>query len=931
MARSKKSAPPAAPEPPAPAVAVLTEVTRVIDLDPEDYVWATWRPRAVLKRPEPDPFDFDACRTRLTKLNKNTYNWIDWDDAEIALSITRREAHFWFLAMTEDAEKLTPAEIADKIKEKAVTGEMAVAKVLNRIKGAKRFQPRYGIRPLFNLFDGPGVVELLQTDGALGTQWDAAAVPLAEFTAHVFPYLNVAEVKRLKDELRPLIDPKDWPTDFYERPPMAFFLAALVGMPDELLPVVQSIPDGLYAKSGWDHAYYHQTQRVVFGLGGPAVIEAEMRRLKLAVHTPEFLRAWLALTQFAGLDYARDDILADTAKDNCDNLVREFARVKAPDAAPYMLELKLGAKAPARARQWLDEQVGNAVTGLLPTAAGRGKLADAAVEYLREAKKRGHEAVIRAALKGAAADVAEAVRKSVLDHTEKEYPPLDAKSTPADLKAAFAGANPKKWNKLPAWAHPSSLPPLIVGERRLSDGQMTAVLAALQGSVPGKPEPLVAAVKAHGDPAALDAFAWKLLQLWQSEGYPPKEKWAMGAIGPFGGDGSALKLTPLIRTWPGESQHQRAVFGLECLRALGSDTALMQLNGIAQKLKFKGLKEKATQAMEAIAKEKGLTRAQLEDRVVPDCDLDERGQRVFDFGPRQFRFVLGPGMKPMLRDADGKVKTDAPKPGTKDDAAKANEAVAAWKLMKKQIKEVAKLQADRLEQVMVTGRRWPVADFLALLVKHPLMIHLVRLLLWGGYDKAGKLTATFRVTEDQTLADATDAAFALKGVAEVGVVHPLHLSDAQRAAWGEVFSDYEIVPPFPQLGRSIHRLEKDEVKATELTRYEGVTLPAPTLVFGLENRGWVRGGGMDAGLFDEHSKPFPGSGVTAVVQYEGVVGYGYIDPNSSIAFKQCYFVSGVRGPSGYAHKEKTLPLGEVDPVAVSEVLSDLSALAAKAK
>ena len=115
MARSKKTAPPAAPEPPAPAVAALTEATRAIDLNPEDYVWATWRPRAVLKRPEPDPFDFDTCRTRLTKLKKSTYNWIEWDDARVAPSITRREAHFWFLAMTEDAEKLTPAEIADKI------------------------------------------------------------------------------------------------------------------------------------------------------------------------------------------------------------------------------------------------------------------------------------------------------------------------------------------------------------------------------------------------------------------------------------------------------------------------------------------------------------------------------------------------------------------------------------------------------------------------------------------------------------------------------------------------------------------------------------------------------------------------------------------------------------------------------------------------
>ena len=163
------------------------------------------------------------------------------------------------------------------------------------------------------------------------------------------------------------------------------------------------------------------------------------------------------------------------------------------------------------------------------------------------------------------------------------------------------------------------------------------------------------------------------------------------------------------------------------------------------------------------------------------------------------------------------------------------------------------------------------------------------------------------------------------------MVHPLHLNDAQKSAWGEIFGDYEIVPPFPQLGRSIHRLEKDELNATELTRYEGIKLPAPTMVYGLENRGWTRGLGVDNGAFDEHSKQFPGCNVTAVVHYDGMVGFGYIQPDESLSFERCYFVVGLRKPSGYVRQEAMLPLGEVDPIAVSEVLSDLSTLASKAK
>ena len=119
----------------------------------------------------------------------------------------------------------------------------------------------------------------------------------------------------------------------------------------------------------------------------------------------------------------------------------------------------------------------------------------------------------------------------------------------------------------------------------------------------------------------------------------------------------------MLRDWPGESQHVRRVFGLECLRAIGTDVALMQLSGIAQKLPFKGLKAKATEFMEVIARDRGLSRAELEDRIIPDCELDDRGGRVFDFGPRQFRFALGNAMKPMVRDEAGKLKDDLPKPG----------------------------------------------------------------------------------------------------------------------------------------------------------------------------------------------------------------------------------------------------------------------------
>ena len=111
---------------------------------------------------------------------------------------------------------------------------------------------------------------------------------------------------------------------------------------------------------------------------------------------------------------------------------------------------------------------------------------------------------------------------------------------------------------------------------------------------------------------------------------------------------------------------------------------------------------------------------------------------------------------------------------------------------------------------MVGGRRWSAEDFETLLVGHPLQRHLVRLLVLATY-RDGAVSATFRLTEEGDYADSDDEPFALADHALVGIVHPMHLDSAQQAAWGEILADYEIVPPFPQLGRPVYDVEPGEL------------------------------------------------------------------------------------------------------------------------
>jgi hypothetical protein len=235
-----------------------------------------------------------------------------------------------------------------------------------------------------------------------------------------------------------------------------------------------------------------------------------------------------------------------------------------------------------------------------------------------------------------------------------------------------------------------------------------------------------------------------------------------------------------------------------------------------------------------------------------------------------------------------------------------------------------------LEQAMVTGRRWSREAFELLLVRHPLMTHLTRRLVWGGFDAAGAPTQTFRVSEDQSYANAKDEAIELEGVAAVGIVHPLLLAAAARSTWGALLSDYEIVPPFPQLGRPVYRVEPAEVGHTVITRFGKVMIEAISLVGTLERLGWTRALSQDHGWFYEHTKPFEGAGVTAVVQYMGVM-VGEIATSADQRIEACFFVPVIYTPIAYHEHKERVPLQEVDPVAITEVLSDLATLAAKAK
>ncbi len=148
---------------------------------------------------------------------------------------------------------------------------------------------------------------------------------------------------------------------------------------------------------------------------------------------------------------------------------------------------------------------------------------------------------------------------------------------------------------------------------------------------------------------------------------------------------------------------------------------------------------------------------------------------------------------------------------------------------------------------MIARRRWQADAFATYLVRHPLVTHLVRRLVFGAYDASGALIGTFRVAEDATYAGAQDELFVLPEGARVGVVHPLEIDVSAVAAWGQRLSEYEILQPFAQLGRDTPR----DVTLADLERFAPV---GSLKLLALERRGWRRGRPGDGGIIWELEK-----------------------------------------------------------------------------
>ncbi len=561
--------------------------------------------------------------------------------------------------------------------------------------------------------------------------------------------------------------------------------------------------------------------------------------------------------------------------------------------------------ADAQARTWLKRHGLATVPYLVPHAVGKAgharQGAERALRLLVEA--HGREAVLAA--------VAESGQEPAGIVSEA----LDADPLESALPARMPAVG--------AWAEPALLPQILLKEGgALPADAVRNALTVLALSKPGEVYPGLDVLTEHCTADSLASFAWGLFEQWRLSGMPAKESWALHALGWLGDDEVVRRLTPVVRAWPGESAHHRAVEGLNVLATIGSDVALLHLHGIAQRVPFKALKTRAQEKIAEVAEGLGLTGEQLGDRLVPDLGLDADGSTVIDYGPRQFTVGFDEQLRPYVRDADGKHRKALPAPAAKDDPELAPAERKRFAALKKDVRTVASDQVRRLEAAMVSQRSWTAGEFRELFVAHPLVWHLVRRLVWLS-EVDGKVTA-FRVAEDRTFADVEDDELTLAEEASVRLAHPLNLGE-ELGAWSELFADYEILQPFPQLGRPVHALTEEETLGHRLARFEGVTVPVGKLL-GLTKRGWERGVPQDAGVEDWFLRRL-GEDRYLVIDLDPGIAVGAVDMLGDQTFEAVWLSNS---PDNYwRSRESKLRFSGLDPIIASELLADLTEVTAK--
>ena len=396
-----------------------------------------------------------------------------------------------------------------------------------------------------------------------------------------------------------------------------------------------------------------------------------------------------------------------------------------------------------------------------------------------------------------------------------------------------------------------------------------------------------------------------------------KYKWVLYLASVYGGQMAVDTLDGLMEHWP---LWQKGGLAKEIPYALilnGSSEYIMKVEKMSRKHRFNSIRKASADALLCAAEKLGISKEDFADRMVPDMDFDENMCRTFDYGSRQFKVYLSPKLEPEVY-CDGKKLKSMPKPAESDDKAKADAAYKEFTDMKKLMKTIVATQLVRLEKTMCTARCWTLENWKKLFVTNPIMHRFAIGLVWGIY-KEDQLQTSLRYLEDGSFNTVDDEEFVLPKTAQIGLVHPIELSDQELSAWKQQLKDYEVVQPFAQLERRIFKAADEEKGMDRIERFSGRIKKSMELASAMNRIGWSKGEVKDGPIIDDFIREdifTRNSGIKARLEHSGMGVDVYRGEETNVTIGELYFY---QLPGG-----ERIKIADLRDRYFSEIMSQLS-------
>lgn len=360
---------------------------------------------------------------------------------------------------------------------------------------------------------------------------------------------------------------------------------------------------------------------------------------------------------------------------------------------------------------------------------------------------------------------------------------------------------------------------------------------------------------------------------------------------------------------------------LEAIACSDDPAAMQLLMAVSRRHRTASVQAKALALVDLCAQRLGWSADELADRTMPSAGLDESGVLQLSYGKREFSVRLDDAMKPVLRNAEGKLIKALPQPRLDEEATVVKESKAQFSAAKKEIKQVISLQSGRLYEAMCAQREWPVAQWQEFLQSHPIVGRLCQRLIWRCRTDADQARSVlFRPAEDGSLLDPHDDEVTPPENAFISLAHGALIDAESVGAWNAHLKDYKIKALFAQLDRQSPELDTTKDQSEVIDRV-GWCADAFTLRGAFNKLGYQRGQAEDGGCFYEYSKSFTSLGINVIIEFSG----SYLpEENVAAALKGLSFRRRNQGRYAYT----PMALSKVPQVLLAESYADYLQVAA---